>query len=65
MTFNNGNPPNKRRQTVQLNRTTSIHSYADIKTLASKTGKCIPELLALSSQNDPFYIMPAQEKQAE
>ena len=39
--------------------------YKDIKTLAKATGNKIPDLLAMSCQNDPFYIMPAQEKQAE
>lgn len=43
----------------------SVRNYQDIKTLASQTGKRIPDLLAMASQNDPFYIMPAQEKQAQ
>lgn len=43
----------------------SPRTYEDIKALAKVTGKKIPELLALASQNDPFYIMPAQAKQAE
>ena len=40
-------------------------TYEDIKSLAKTTGRKIPELLAMASQNDPFYIMPAQAKQAE
>ncbi|HCB12424.1 MAG TPA: hypothetical protein DEP36_02475, partial [Gammaproteobacteria bacterium] len=40
-------------------------TYLDIKALAKQTGKRIPDLLAMASQNDPFYIMPAQAKQAE
>lgn len=40
-------------------------TYADIKELAKATGRNIPDLLAMACQNDPFYIMPAQEKQAE
>lgn len=40
-------------------------TYDDIKALAKTTGRRIPDLLALASQNDPFYIMPAQTKQAE
>ena len=39
--------------------------YKDIKELAKTTGNKIPDLLAMSCQNDPFYIMPAQKKQAE
>ncbi len=40
-------------------------TYKDIKALAKATRKNVPELLAMSSNNDPFYIMPAQVKQAE
>lgn len=40
-------------------------SYADIKELAKTTGRRIPDLLAMASINDPFYIMPAQAKQGE
>ncbi|MBL8252756.1 MAG: hypothetical protein JNJ76_04050, partial [Candidatus Competibacter sp.] len=40
-------------------------TYSDIKALAKATGRKIPDLLALACTNDPFYIMPAQAKQAE
>lgn len=40
-------------------------SYEDIKALAKVTGRRIPDLLAMASVNDPFYIMPAQAKQGE
>ncbi|MBK8755537.1 MAG: hypothetical protein IPL99_29670 [Candidatus Competibacteraceae bacterium] len=43
----------------------SPRTYEDIKALSSATGRKIPDLLAMSCQNDPFYIMPAQFKQAE
>ncbi len=43
----------------------SPRCYKDIKELAKSTGNKIPDLLAMACQNDPFYIMPAQEKQAE
>jgi len=43
----------------------SPRCYADIKALAKATGRRIPDLLAMSCQNDPFYTMPAQVKQAE
>jgi hypothetical protein len=39
--------------------------YRDIKNLARKTGLNVPDLLALSANNDPLYIMPAQAKQGE
>ena len=40
-------------------------TYDDIKELAKTTGRRIPDLLAMASVNDPFYIMPAQAKQGE
>lgn len=40
-------------------------TYTDIKELAKATGRRIPDLLAMASVNDPFYIMPAQVKQGE
>lgn len=40
-------------------------TYDDIKALAKTTKRRIPDLLAMACQNDPFYIMPAQVKQAE
>ena len=43
----------------------AIRNYEDIKALSKATGRRIPELLAMASNNDPFYIMPAQTKQAE
>lgn len=43
----------------------AIRTYQDIKALSIETGRRIPDLLAMASQNDPFYIMPAQVKQAE
>ena len=43
----------------------SPRCYSDIKDLSKATGCKIPDLLAMACQNDPFYIMPAQEKQAE
>ncbi|WP_034435653.1 hypothetical protein [Candidatus Contendibacter odensensis] len=42
----------------------SPRTYEDIKALSSATGRKIPDLLAMACQNDPFYIMPAQAKQA-
>lgn len=42
-----------------------IRNYEDIKRIAKLTGMRTPDLLALASQNDPFYIMPAQQQQAE
>lgn len=43
---------------------TAPRCYADIKRLSRETGKPVPELLGMSSRNDPFYIMPSQERQA-
>ncbi len=40
-------------------------SYADIKELAKTTGRRIPDLLAMACNNDPFYVMPSQERQAQ
>lgn len=40
-------------------------NYKSLKELSRKTGLRIPDLLAMSSNNDPFYIQPAQVKQAE
>ena len=40
-------------------------TYDAIKALAKATKKTIKNLLALAPQNDPFYIMPAQQQQAE
>lgn len=39
--------------------------YDDIQKLKKATGRRIPDLLAMACQNDPFYILPAQAKQAE
>lgn len=44
---------------------TPPRTYDDIKDLAKATGRRIPDLLAMASVNDPFYIMPAQAKQGE
>lgn len=43
----------------------AIRSYEDIKALSKATGRRIPDLLAMASVNDPFYIMPSQAKQGE
>ncbi len=40
-------------------------NYADIKKLAKEVRRTIPDMLAMANKNDPFYIMPAQEKQAK
>lgn len=40
-------------------------TYEAIKSLAKATRKTIKNLLALAPQNDPFYIMPAQVRNAE
>lgn len=39
--------------------------YEDIKELAKTTGRKISDLLAMACQNDPFYVMPVQAKQAD
>ena len=43
---------------------TQPRNYAGIKELAKAVGRTIPDMLAMAPNNDPFYIMPAQEKQA-
>jgi hypothetical protein len=40
-------------------------NYETIKHLAKQTGRSIIALLALSPNNDPFYITPGQRKDAE
>lgn len=45
--------------------TAAPRHYEDIKELAKITGRRIPDLLALSRSNDPFFISPAQAQQAE
>lgn len=45
--------------------TAAPRHYEDIKALAKTTGRRIPDLLALSRSNDPFFISPAQTQQAE
>jgi len=45
---------------------TDRHTYATIKDLAAQLGKRVTDLLALASQNDPFYAgSPASVEQAQ
>lgn len=52
-------------QALQAQSLGRPRNYEDIKRIAQLTGMRTPDLLALASQNDPFYIMPAQQQQAE